>query len=308
MNNSSCDVFSSSAVIIFSAANGTSLFVCLLAATLLCILKLHSKTVYRLALYQVLSASAVAAQSVGQVFLLKHPASASSEATGQRLCKAFAFLFLYTEWVKLLFVAWVTVHLFCYAVFHKNLKRLEVIYIATSVIIPAGIASVPFTTDTYGVTQSWCWIQSWKNNCFGDTLLVTGVIEQFALWFGPAMTILSLSSVAMFVMMIILIYRAFMWRSLKRNQNWKAVKQLLPLVAYPVLFFIFIVPQFIGRVYAATDTMSYEQNYILTVTSIACEVGWSLSAGIAQIIHLVVIYVNSHLTSTMSQYPIYQAI
>lgn len=303
MNNSSCDVFSSSALLIFSAANGASLFVCLLAAVLLCILKLHLKTVYRLALYQVLSASAVAAQSVGQIFLLKH-SSPSSEATVQRLCKTFAFLFLYTEWVKLLFVAWVTLHLFCYSVFHRNLKRFEVIYIATSVIIPAGIASVPFTTDTYGLSQSWCWIQSWKNNCLGGTLLIPGVIEQFALWYGPAMTILSLASVFMFVMTIVLLYRAFMWRSLKRNQNWKAVKQLLPLVAYPVLFFAFIVPQFVIRV-CATEAMTKEQNYLLSVATIACEVGWSLSAGVTLIIHIAVINVCSRRNSPVSLYPSY---
>ena len=310
MNNSSCDAFSRFALIIFCSGNGGSLLVCLLAAILVCILKLHKKTVDRLALYQVLSASALAAQCIGQIFLLKY--STLSETTViQHLCQAFGFLFLYTEMVKLLFTMWVTVHLFCYAVFHKNLKRLEALYVVTSLVVPAGIASVPFTTHTYGLSQSWCWIQSRKDNCPGSTLLVRGVIEQFALWFGPAMVILSLVSLAMVVMVIILFHRAYVWRASQRNQNWKAVKQLLPLVAYPILFFTFIVPQFIIRVYDTnSEYMSRERNFVLSIATIACEVGWSLSAGVTLIAHIVVTDICSRraIHNYSVQCPIYQRI
>ena len=240
--------------------------------------------VYRLALYQILTASALSAQSMGQIFLLKHSALLE---TIRPLCQAFGFLFLYAELVKLLFTVWVTFHLFCYAVFHRNLKRLEVMYVVTSLLIPAGVASVPIATHTYGLSESWCWIQNWKDNCPGGIPLVIGEVEQFALWYGPAMVILSFVSIAMVIMAIVLTYRAYLWRAFRNNQNQKAVKQLLPLVAYPVLFFAFIVPQFIIRVYGTNRPISYEQNYALSVAIIACGVAWSLSAGVTLIAHIV---------------------
>ena len=48
----------------------------------------------------------------------------------------------------------VTFHLFCFAVLHKNPKKLEVLYVVTSLLIPAGIASVPLITQSYGANPS----------------------------------------------------------------------------------------------------------------------------------------------------------
>ena len=58
-----------------------------------------------------------------------------------RLCIVVGLLVMYTEWMKLLFTMWVTFHLFCFAVLHKNLKKLEVLYIVTSLLVPALIAA-----------------------------------------------------------------------------------------------------------------------------------------------------------------------
>lgn len=307
MNNSTCDAFLPIPVIVFSATNGFTLFVCLFAVALLCTLKLHSKTIYRLSLYQVLPASALAIQSIGQIFLLDR--SVSSEAGVHSACKVFAFLFLYIEWVKLLFVVWAAFHVFCFAVFYKNLKRLEILYVTTSLIIPAGIASVPFATNTYGPSQSWCWIEVWKDNCPGGDLLKNGVIEVLGLWYGPAVGTLGIVSVAMICMIIILLYRAFIRRSLT-GQNWRMIKQFLPLVSYPILFFLFLLPQLILRFYYS-GSMTSEQNKVFSLGLIACSAGWSLSAGVAVIAHVLLCDVCPRrplYTYAIPQYRTYRAL
>ena len=123
----------------FSSANGFSALVCLLAAILVLRLKLYGKLVYRLALYQVLSALVMASVSAMQVVLMNYD---NSPNIYDRVCTAIGLLLEYIAWVKLLFTVWVTIHLFCLAVLGKNLKKLEVVYIVTSLLVPTGMAII----------------------------------------------------------------------------------------------------------------------------------------------------------------------
>ena len=154
---------------------------------------------------------------------------------------------------------WVTFHLFCFAVLHKNLKKLEVLYVVTSLLVPAVIACIPLITKTYGRNPdgSVCYIYA-----FNDV----ASIERFALWDAPAMIILLAASAAMVVMVIKLTGRVCL-RSYEPitdgDQFWKALKQLLPLAVFPILFFIFEIPLFIFHLYA---TKSYTPNMALEIS------------------------------------------
>ena len=118
--------------IAFTALNFVSVCVCTLAAILVFVLKLHRKVVYRLSLYQVLASLAFAAVEVLQII----SADRKKIAAFSLACTVIAALVLYLRWVKLLFTMWVTFHLFCFAVFYKNLKKLEGLYVVTSLLIP----------------------------------------------------------------------------------------------------------------------------------------------------------------------------
>ena len=122
MGNSSGETSSSHAVI--AATNSVSVLVCLLAAILVLVLKLHKKLVYRLALYQVLSSLLLATVTALQVIFINYN---ESQTVYLRVCTAVAWFMVYSQWMKLLFTMWVTFHLFCFAVLHKNLQKLEVL-------------------------------------------------------------------------------------------------------------------------------------------------------------------------------------
>ncbi|KAL5509160.1 hypothetical protein EMCRGX_G004472 [Ephydatia muelleri] len=173
---------------VVAVANGVSVLVCLLAAILLCCLKLYKKIVYRLALYQILSALAMA--SVGAAMGV---VSINSSIIHGRVCTAIGFLGVYTEWTKLLFTMWVTFHLFCFAVLHKNLKKLEVLYVVTSLLVPALIAIVPLVTKAYGLNSDGDACYIYANRSYA-------LVERLALWDGPAMLMLIAASTAMVVM------------------------------------------------------------------------------------------------------------
>lgn len=290
MNSSSCggNMYNTS-LIVDSATNGASIPVCMVAAIMVFAYKLHRKTVYRLALYQVLTAAAMAVIHVIQVVIIDYC---------EDVCKAFAYLTLFVEWAKLLLSTWVTLHLFVFAVFHKNLRRCEAVYVVTSLAIPALIASLPFATSSYGLAGSWCWIKSrtYVSNgsaCYEERVLV-GTIEQFALWYGPSLLLLFISSVAMVLMMIVLGQRMCGGQldtgkrhCRYKDQHWKAFKQLLPLAAYPIVYFIFTIPPFVYRVYRACVLNRSIVHDGLELTAAISTSAWCLAAGLTLIVHII---------------------
>ena len=161
---------------ILVATNGVSVLMCLLAAILVFVLKLHKKVVYRLALYQVFASLSFAMSQIVQVIY--------NYVSYNRLCIAFGWLGLYTEWVKLLFTMWVTFHLFCFAILHKNLQKLEVFYVATSLLVPAMIACVPLMSNAYGPSPlGMCYVYTYTILTAAKILhslkgLLSGMVQQ----------------------------------------------------------------------------------------------------------------------------------
>ncbi|KAL5484471.1 hypothetical protein EMCRGX_G020980 [Ephydatia muelleri] len=201
---------------------------------------MHKVVVYRLALYQVLASLAFATVEVSQIVFVNYN---NAPAVYDRACAAVGWMTIYTRWVKLVLTSWVTFHLFYFAVLHKNLRKFEVLYVVTSLLVPVPIASVPLITNTYGVNRLGICFYFAVNDTNG-----VGTIEKFSLWYVPAMVILFALSTAMVVMVIVLA-RQVCWRSsyepiTEGDKFWTALKQLLPLTAFPILFFVFIIPVF----------------------------------------------------------------
>ena len=233
MNSSDANISSVVDVLVIIVANSVSVLVCLLAIILVLILELYKMVVYRLALYQALASLILATNVILQVILLDYSYG--------RECIPMGWFSLYSQWIKLLFTMWVTFHLFCFAVLHKNLKKLEVLYVVTSLLIPVVIACAPLITDSYGRSPD-------GTACF-----------IYANEDGPAMIILLAASAAMVVMVIKLTGRVCLRSKYEPitdgGQFWKALKQLLPLAAFPVLFLTFEIPIFIFHVYATKGSM-----------------------------------------------------
>ena len=269
--------------IVYTTLNIAAVLVCLLAAILVFKLKLCNKIVYRLALYQVLAAMFLAVIDIFETTIFIN--YNANPRLYNRLCKAIGWLGLYSQWVKLLFTTWATFHLFCYGVFHKNLKKFEVLYIATSLLVPAVISCVPLITNTYQYSIETCYIYAPN-----DTHHIA-FIENTVLWNVPAMVFLLVSSAAMFVMVIKLASRVC-WISkyeklTEGDPFMKAVKQLLPLAAFPLLFFMLFIPVFVFNVTrdsSPTATPNTPLLFILTV----CVPMWSITSGMTLIAHMYV--------------------
>ena len=270
---------------LFTVINGASLLVCLLAAISVLIRKLYLKLVYRLALYQVLASLSLATVYVFQIVLVNYT---ENPQVYRRVCTALGWLFMYTQWMKLLFTMWVIVHLFCLAVLHKNLKKLEALYVVTSLLVPAAIASIPLITHSYGLspTHALCYVYDAVDNSSEQK----AATERLILWDAPAIIILIAGSTAM-VVMVIRLARQVCWRfkyePISNNDQFsKAVKQLLPLAAFPILFFFFMIPTLTYNI--ISFTARHDPTEAIIIMALISASMWNMTSGLTLIIHIVV--------------------
>ena len=265
---------------IIAVTNSVSALVCLLAVILVFRLKLYKKVVYRLALYQVLASLILATVAALQVIVVN---DRKNPIVYGRVCVAIGWFLMYSQWMKLLFTTWVTFHLFCFAVLHINWKKLEVLYVVTSLLVPTIIAAVPLVTSSYGPSADGVICNIYANNS-------SAPIERYALWDGPAMLILSVASTAMVVMVIKLTCQVRIrstYKSITDNDKfWSALKQLLPLAAFPILFFLFEIPVLSFHIYI---TENPTPSPALEVVDVVFYSFWTMASGGMILAHISVV-------------------
>ena len=155
-------------------------------------------------------------------------------------------------------------------------------YIVTSLLVPSGMAIIPLVTHSYGLSSDGtiCYIYANTSVAF---------IERLALWDAPAMFTLIATSTAMIVMVIKLasqVCRRSKYEPITDGDQFsKALKQLLPLSAFPVLFFIFEIPVFIFHIYT---TQHSTPNEGMLIADALCSSLWNATSGATVIIHITV--------------------
>ena len=248
----------------FEAVIGTKTGVAGLAAIACCVVvllivffKAYKRFVHRLTLYL-----AIAALIYSIIFALQIlPVEARCGIVmvrSEQLCTALGFL---VEYAALLFMTWITFHLFVLAVFRKY----EVGGVIVCHVSPILFSVVPFINfgrhgTMYGLAGAWCLIRVTGE---GYQPYEEGLIEQFTLWYGPLMLVVLLNFLAM-VIMIIVLYRGTRETSellatthQLQGQYRAALKEAMPLLFYPIFFNIICCLAFANRVYyAATNKAS----------------------------------------------------
>ena len=270
LTNKTCFSFSSRD---FEAIFGTkvgvaslAVFACCVAIFLIFISKAYKRFVHRLTFYL-----AFAALLYSFVFILQilpvEDRCGFVVVRNEQFCMAAGFLVLYGGWALLLFICWITLHLFILAVFKRNYNswKYEVGGLIICHACPLLLCVVPFINFKhgvmYGLAGAWCWIRVTGNSCqpYGE-----GVIEQFTLFYGPLIFIVLLISL-MVVIMIIALYRGTREKSGElsttyqlQSQYREALKETMPLLFYPIIYNILCCLAFANRVYyAATNKANF---------------------------------------------------
>ena len=195
-------------LLVLSIGGMVGSLVCLLPLILVWRFKLYKHFTHRLASYQVLSSLFFSVICALEIVFLNYY---KNREVYKPLCEAVGFLFEYAVWLKLLlFMMWLTLHLFCFTIFHKNSKKQEVWIIICLMLLPFLYIWVPFVNGMYGLAGAWCWIKNRNDSCGGDKLIV-GEIEQYALLYAPLFSILSVATVLLGMVMLFIVCRFSKW-------------------------------------------------------------------------------------------------
>ena len=279
-------------LVAMASSGGVSFIMCVIAISVVMFLKLYKYFVYRLALYQV---SACLIFSVSESLVMMNYNYNGTEPFHVRACLATAFLMQYTMWMKLLFTLCLMFHLFCLAVCFKNFEKLECLYILLPLLLPIIPSCIPFIYHFYGIAGAWCWIQAWHNDCPSERYK-NGIIEQFTLWYGPLFFSLVLCLIAVTTIVLVLVGRACLRQQneaeplIAENRNKKALKELLPLLVYPIIFFILAVFPLVNRVYGAIPLPHGNNSYYkLFMAHSVTQASWGFFSASALLIHVLYI-------------------
>ena len=161
-------------------------------------------------------------------------------------------LLMGSSFIKLMFTVWISIHLFALAVFHKNLQRLERLYVVSSLLIPLAVTIV-----LLGINLT---------PCHGyRTYLREEII--FIIIFA----VLVIVSLPMVVMGTILSHRACRRRnallSEYEKQHKKVLREMLPLLLYPI-FFLLLQCQYFALLVNDIVTPEYNDTYMSHNTTI----------------------------------------
>eukprot|EP00731_Ephydatia_muelleri_P009033 Em0004g1371a len=260
-----------STVLLTGTAVGVSVVVCLITMAIILALRLHTKLVYRMTLYRILSIILVLA--MWEVYwAVKFKVSYISRVYALETATIFCVS------VHELISTWFVLHLFALAVCHKNLSKLEPLYVGSSVVLPSVLAAVSFAMLFSSTTQC---VSTHAFHVLDTNL---GII---------ACVLIVLNFASVIVIGSVLCHRAY-WRrnGLSGPQHKKALCEILPLLIYPVLALgtpaLFIVPH---RFDPAVD---YSSRFIIPIITF----GWSMLFALSAISHLgVVIYVKRQNTA-----------
>ena len=169
----------------------------------------------------------------------------------------------------------------------RNAKRyavyLELIYALSPAVLPLLFVWVPFITGDYGKAGLWCWIRRVNDNC---ELVISGVIQQYTLWYGPLLLLTLINTCVIITTIIIICWKAYQFKkSGETPTDYKnTLKQVLPILTYPVIFQI---QSWFALANRLNGLVSSRNLPLLIIHSIGSP-SWGLLASITSIVYFVV--------------------
>ena len=235
-------------------------------------LRLYNQFSYRLALYQIQSAFLRGSVNALQILFVNYY---RNESVYKPLCITVSAMLQFSSWAELLFATWVTFHLFCFSVFFRNLKKLEILYVFSTLAASVVLSVIPIATQSYGIGEDGgCWFLHEANG---------GNIERFVLWTAPVLLVLVGNTLGVIVLVMVLARRIQTGKyKIMDRQYKKALKQMLPLLAYPIVTSVLFMPTVIKTAY----NTSHCPSYALTIMNSIGSDGWSFASCLMLLAHI----------------------
>lgn len=261
----SCEIYHThkyKMVAVIAASTGTfSVLASLTVISVIAVFKKYNVFIQRLILYLCLAA---ALNSL--CITLRFARLAPDTSDWHRLCVATAFIDQTTLWSLTIAFSCLTFSMLITVVFNKDTKALEFGYIFLIFIFPLAFNWIPFLQESYGEAGAWCWIRT-KNYDHDCSVHKLGMYLKYALWYAPHYVVLGVLFVVYLVVVTNVIRKRNHWRWLYssepavRAEQLKMKELVMPIIFYPLGFFLLNLVPLINRVYDSING----PNYILWV-------------------------------------------
>ena len=259
-----CSVFQTYPYVIVatvSACSGVvSALCCIFVICLIFLFKKHHFFIQRMILYHCLAALSRALSVILRFHRLGYDSATESSAQDV-MCVISGFTSQLTTWILIMDLSILTFILLVSGVFHKNVARLERLYVVLIFIFPFTFNWIPFIGNSYGHDRAWCWIKSVNfDDCSEHRL---GKIFGTVLWNVPFFILLFVMFSIYLFTIIYVARQRFCNRQNKTkmsyNPEMERLKEHLNKEVWPILFFPFGVillniPNFINALFSFTGT------------------------------------------------------
>lgn len=225
---------------------------CFMATLLIIFSKQHKRFVYRLVLYLMVAALFKSLLTIFQSVALYHSGKDVAVRNGLNgLCTALGFLNQTLVWAEKLIICWIILYLMVLLVLKQSVGAIkwqhEVCGLGIVVFIPLLVNWIPFVKNMYGLSGLWCWIKLTNGSCKEYTL---GLVYMLVLFYGPILLVI-IFSFSSFIAIVIALCR----KQKMGSQVYKrALKEAVPLVAYPFIYNIIYCVFIVSRVYYLVET------------------------------------------------------
>ena len=167
-------------------------------------------------------------------------------------CEFGGFVDMTSNWMVLISITSIIIYCSCIVFFNKNTERLEWVYILSIFLLPILISLVPFIRDSYGRAGAWCWVRSEERGTCEPFKL--GRWLQLFVWFVPLYALMIVLIVVYIMILAKLYWAKRHWTNTTDVAKKIAIKKdLLPLIAYPLIYFLLNIFPLVNRIYNITN-------------------------------------------------------
>ena len=231
----------------------------------------YKKFVHRLTLYLILAVQFDGVVSILQAVPVYYNGAVVATREGlEGFCAAVGFLSNIADWLELLVICWIVIYLFVVLVFKYSAnairKKHEISGLVVVLILPFLFNWVPFVKNMYGLSGGDCWMKPSVNNyCDYDEV---GLIFMFLLSYGPFLLVCLITLVSLGTIAIVMCKRAFQQEQglCQPSVHRQGLKEVLPLLLYPLSYFLLWIGQVMIRLYDVTHAHGKTLHYPLLLT------------------------------------------
>ena len=219
--------------VVSSGSAIVSALCCIFVICLIFLFKKHYFFIQRLILYHCLAALFRAVALIMRFHRLRY--NDESKALTY-FCAISGFMDQVSLWYLMVDFSVITFTLLMTAVFHKNVARLEGLYIVLIFVLPLTFNWIPFIEDSYGKSGAWCWIRNLNYDDCSEHKF--GSIIQNVLWKVPTYIFLIIMiPVYLLVIGFVARQRCCSKGGVTHEQDTDTLRRTLNEEVWPLLFF-----------------------------------------------------------------------